>query len=280
MMGIDNTVADWLTFERDKGVEKFLGVKFHPLAYDYPSKDTLSNHFLSFFPQDIPKHFRISHLPPTILLFMLQAAQILSLSVSQKEKKVTNKLTKLGNDGASLSKVPSSTTTPLLTEYHQMKSCSSPRFSLSFSKNATFLSQEKLLGDIQLRWQERLSKKNFFSLAATFRDRFGWSLVHRTNEGPKTLWNNLRDLFQAMDNLSTKVEQQRVITPKFLQHMVSFLLRLSSIFQEIVLPILLLLRSSLPCNCKNLPRPQKRVNENDTFRGNKILLKRPQRDCS
>ena len=50
MTGVDNTVADWLTFEGDERVEKITGRQFHPLAYDYPSNDALSDRFLSFFP--------------------------------------------------------------------------------------------------------------------------------------------------------------------------------------------------------------------------------------
>ena len=43
-------------------------------------------------------------------------------------------------------------------QYPQAKPCLSPWFSLSSFKSTTFWSQEKLLGDIQFRWGERLPK--------------------------------------------------------------------------------------------------------------------------
>ena len=159
MTGVDNTVADWLTFEGDERVEKFTGRQFHPLAYDYPSNDALSDRFLSFFPQDVPRSFRISHLPPEILFFAQRAAEILSLSVNLKEKRATNELIGIGSDGPSSSPTPCSITTPLLMEYPQTKYSSLSRFSLSSSKKATFPSQEKLLADVRSRWWERLSAR-------------------------------------------------------------------------------------------------------------------------
>lgn len=135
MTGVDNTITGLWKFEGKKWMKKFSGVHFNPLVYECPSNDTLSNRFLAYFPQNFPQSFWITHLSPTVSLFALQTVQILSLSISQKEKKITSRLTKLDKVGA--------------------KSCSSPRFLFSSYKSATFLSQEKLLGDIELQcWED------------------------------------------------------------------------------------------------------------------------------
>ena len=41
---------------------------FHPVAYDCPSNNELTHRLLTFFPQDVPNGFRISHLTAEIFL--------------------------------------------------------------------------------------------------------------------------------------------------------------------------------------------------------------------
>ena len=64
-----NQVADWLTFKGDTwSVEINGGAEMHPLAYDSPCNDQLTNHFLCCCPQLLPPAFKISQLLVEIFL--------------------------------------------------------------------------------------------------------------------------------------------------------------------------------------------------------------------
>ena len=73
--------------------------KINPVAYDCPSNDELTHRFHSDFPQLIPKHFRISHLPSEVLYFAQQSVQMLESSLIRKQKEDGKVMTEYGEDG-------------------------------------------------------------------------------------------------------------------------------------------------------------------------------------
>ena len=70
LQGSFNDVADLLSFYGD--VRGYV----HPLTFDDPSDETLSNRILASYPQLVTKAFEISPLPPKVSSFVSQAMQI------------------------------------------------------------------------------------------------------------------------------------------------------------------------------------------------------------
>ena len=154
-----NCIADWLSFQgkerynREKLENGNLGgekLVFHPVTYDCPSNDELTHRLLTFFPQDVPNGFRISHLTAEIFLFAQQSAQILEKSLIQRENRDMKITTGSGAGGPTIAKASSCCRTPLLEEYPQERSGSSQEFSLkSTGKQSLMPNQEKLLDNVR-----------------------------------------------------------------------------------------------------------------------------------
>ena len=70
-----NVVADLLSFE---GGERG---KSHPIAFDKPANDELTNRFLAQYPSQVPANFAISQLPTEILSWSMQVLQTAELSL-------------------------------------------------------------------------------------------------------------------------------------------------------------------------------------------------------
>lgn len=78
--GEDNFIADLLSFagtDREK--------KAHPIAFDDPDNDTLTQRFHEFYPSPIPQTFAISQLPSDILSWALQALRTAKLSFHETQ---------------------------------------------------------------------------------------------------------------------------------------------------------------------------------------------------
>lgn len=164
-----NCITDWLSFQ---GKERYKRKKlengnlggerlvFHPVAYDCPSNNELTHRLLTFFPQDVPNGFRISHLTVEIFLFAQQSAQILKESLIQREKRDMKITTGSGAGGPTVAKASSCCQTPLLEEYPQERSGLSQKFSLkSTGKQNLMPNWEKFLDNVRSRWREGLSAR-------------------------------------------------------------------------------------------------------------------------
>jgi hypothetical protein len=88
-----NVVADLLSFvgsERGKG---------HPLAYDDPPNDILTDRFRSHLRSQVPESFNIVQLPNEILSWVSHMLRITELSLTVAKKEGTRAPTVSGVDG-------------------------------------------------------------------------------------------------------------------------------------------------------------------------------------
>ena len=92
-----NTVADLLSFS---GGMTRAGGKKHPIAFDNPPNDILTQRFHLYYPEQIPSNFEISPLPSEILLWVLSVLQTAAASLTAEPKEVTRPTTGPGAAGS------------------------------------------------------------------------------------------------------------------------------------------------------------------------------------
>ena len=79
-----NTVADLLSFSDEM---TRAGGKKHPIAFDNPPNDVLLQRFhIMYYPEQIPKNFKISKLPSKILSWVLSVLRITALCSTAEQK--------------------------------------------------------------------------------------------------------------------------------------------------------------------------------------------------
>ena len=102
-----NVVADLLSFtgEGERG-------KDHPLAYDNPPNDILTQRFHSHLPSQVPENFAICQLPSEILSWVIQVLQIAASSLTAVKKDGMRASTESGDDGEGSAKSPAAEMTP------------------------------------------------------------------------------------------------------------------------------------------------------------------------
>ena len=155
--GKENVVADWLTFEGDDRSKERNPVS-HPLAYDCPSNEQLTNRLLTHCPQLVPQHFEISHLPTEIFSFAQEGARMLESSMIQKQREQQRTPIESGADGFSSADQSSRGRTQILSEYAQSKP---PRSSEPFSRyieSQVSQPEGSFVESVKYRWQGRLSE--------------------------------------------------------------------------------------------------------------------------
>ena len=159
LQGKKNQVAGWLTFKGDTwSVEINCGAKMHPLAYDSPCNDQLTNHFLCCCPQLLPPAFKISQLLVGIFLSAQQNRQMLELSMMGIQEEHSRQSPELQGDG----RVSKKETLPVLIhpflEFQQLQpACLSEPF-LRYINTLTLNQEEIFLEDIKPQWQVKQSE--------------------------------------------------------------------------------------------------------------------------
>jgi hypothetical protein len=91
-----NIVADLLSFAgkgRGKG---------HPLAFDDPSNDELTERFLTALPSQVPENFVISQLPEDILCWVTRVLRVAESYLTGDRKEATKSTTELGDGGRAI----------------------------------------------------------------------------------------------------------------------------------------------------------------------------------
>jgi hypothetical protein len=91
-----NTVADLLSFA---GGMTRAGGKRHPIAFDDPPNDILTQRFHLYYSEQIPANFKISPLPKKISSWVLSVLQIAASYLTAESKRATNLTTELGGGG-------------------------------------------------------------------------------------------------------------------------------------------------------------------------------------
>jgi hypothetical protein len=152
-----NTVADLLSFA---GSMTRAGGKRHPIAFDDPPNDILTQRFHLYYSAQIPKSFRISQLPSEISSWVLSILRIASSSLTAGSKKATNPTIEPGDVG--------SASVPKQEEALTLSSISYPQSDASFS-SAPSLSAferpngnkeaEKLMESVKRQWSQALCAK-------------------------------------------------------------------------------------------------------------------------
>jgi hypothetical protein len=101
-----NVVSDLLSFEKsDRGY-------LHPLAYDSPADDILTQRFHSHLPTQIPQGFNISPLPNEILSWITLVLQVGESSLTADKKRQTKIRTESGDAGEASAHEAASKLTP------------------------------------------------------------------------------------------------------------------------------------------------------------------------
>jgi hypothetical protein len=162
--GKTNVVADLLSFtgsgERGKN---------HPLAFDNPPDDELTQRFRLHLPSQVPANFKISPLPSEILCWITRVLQIAASSLEVAKKGDTRTPTEFGGDGPDSARAPA---TALISS-----SLCYPTTSESLLQNPSFSVTGTPLGPppgtlqglVSSLWSQTLSAKP----QATWLRRFG-----------------------------------------------------------------------------------------------------------
>ena len=156
-----NHVCDLLSFEGTVRVEGGGGrkrPKVHPLTEDHPSNEVLTRRFLEFYPQLVPKSFRIVPLDKELFCWASQAAQIIGSSWTLNKNRPTRSPTELGVGGRHSVKTNCQVQIPFLMEYPQEKGSTLSEPSSEFFETESSTSMEHFCDSIQKGWRGRLSE--------------------------------------------------------------------------------------------------------------------------
>ena len=148
-----NVVADWLSFVADgRGKE-------HPLAFDDPPDDVLTERFLKLLPSQVPENFRIEQLPKEILSWVVLVLRISDSSLTDDKKVATKDPIAPGEDGPNSVRALGAETTISSISYQS----SSANSSQDPSSASIGLPSGIAMGDLQelvkFRWSQVLCAK-------------------------------------------------------------------------------------------------------------------------
>ena len=113
-------VADWLSFVGDgRGKE-------HPLAFDNPPDDILTERFIKLLPSQVPENFRTEPLPSSeILSWVVLVLRIAESSLTDDKKGATKDRTAPGDGGRDSVTASEAATTPSSISYPSSNGSSS-----------------------------------------------------------------------------------------------------------------------------------------------------------
>ena len=171
-----NIIADLLSFSGD--ITR-AGGKRHPIAFDDPPNDVLTQRFHLYYKEQIPETFRISQLPSEILSWVLFILQTAASSLTAGLKIATSPTTERGDAGSASVQTQDEPLTLSSICYPQTDASSSSDPSLSvFAQHNSRKVQEKLQASVSSQWSQALCAKP----QATWLRRFGTV----TNKAPCT----------------------------------------------------------------------------------------------
>ena len=159
-----NVVADLLSFtgagERGKP---------HPLAFDNPPDDILTQRFRRHLPSQVPANFEISPLPSAILCWITQVLQIAASSLAVAKKGDTRTRTGCGDVGRDSARAPATDLTSSSLCYPTTSENSSQKHSFNVTGTPLGPPPGTLQELVSSRWSQTLSDKP----QATWLRRFG-----------------------------------------------------------------------------------------------------------
>jgi hypothetical protein len=161
-----NFVADLLSFA---GSITRAGGKRHPIAWDDPPNDVLTQRFHLYYPEQIPKNFAISQLPSEILSWVSSVLQTTASSLIADKKAAMKTKTGPGADGLDSAEKQALLLTPSSLTYRQSDTSFSVALSSPASAVATGPPVESMMASVSDQWSQALCRKP----QATWLRRFG-----------------------------------------------------------------------------------------------------------
>jgi hypothetical protein len=152
-----NTIADLLSFA---GSRTRAGGKRHPIAFDDPPNDILTQRFHLYYPEQIPESFEISQLPSEILSWVLSILQIAASSLTAELREATNPMTEHGDVGSDSVPRPDVVLTLSSLCYPQSDESFSSDHSLpAIGRLSGAHEGEKLMASVSTQWSRALCAK-------------------------------------------------------------------------------------------------------------------------
>jgi hypothetical protein len=178
----------------------------HPLAYDSPDDNTLTQRFHSFLPTQTPQDFTISPLPSKILSWITLVLQVGESSLTAPRKRQTKTKTKSGDAGNISAHEVASKLTPSSLLYTSF---------LGLYRTAKWSRNGELAGSRSKPVVGGTVLTAASSLAAVFRNDHRPSPLH--HEGSTKLRPVFRVLLRAYGNQDPAPNRQKSITPRLLR---------------------------------------------------------------
>ena len=149
-----NVVADLLSFagNGDRG-------KAHPLAYDDPPNDILTQRFRDYLPSQVPANFEICQLPSEILSWVTRVLRITASSLGVVRKAGMRTSTESGDGGLGSESTSDTLLTPTSLCYLTTNKSYIPKLSSSATEGQTGLKGGPLQELVRDQWLQALSAK-------------------------------------------------------------------------------------------------------------------------
>lgn len=150
--GDRNEVADLLSFSgamRDKS---------HPIAWDDPSNDELTERFLKYCPQILPDGFKICQLDEEKNSWIVHVLRTLELSLTRGTNKATNRTIETGGDGVNSRGTSGSTNTRSINYHQKNRRSSRNGSSIRSVAGGSTQKQERWLASVTGKYWEQLSR--------------------------------------------------------------------------------------------------------------------------
>ena len=158
-----NVVADLLSFaRRDRG-------KAHPLAFDDPANDELTDRFLTSLPSQVPANFAISQLPDELLCWTEQVLRVAESFLMEDKREATRCSIEPGDAGKDIASTWATTVTSASLCYPSTNRSYSYAPSSTFIEIPTGTPMADLQALVKAQWSQVLCAKP----QATWLRRFG-----------------------------------------------------------------------------------------------------------
>ena len=152
-----NIIADLLSFSG--GITR-AGGKRHPIAFDDPPNNILTQRFHLYYMEQIPANFEISQLPSEILSWVLSILRIAASSLTAELKTAMKPTTEPGGAGSVSAPQPEEPLTLSSLCYPQSDGSSLSDPSLSaFAQHNSRKVAEKLQASVKSQWSQALCAK-------------------------------------------------------------------------------------------------------------------------
>jgi hypothetical protein len=173
LQGDLNAVADLLSFAG--GITR-AGGKRHPVAFDDPPDDILTQRFHLCYSEQMPETFRMSPLPNEISSWVLSVLQIAASSLTVASKEATSPKTGPGDGGSVSAPKPDGALTLSSLNYPQsdrnfMSDPSSPAFAQHNGRKEA----ERLKESVRSQWSRALCAKPQATWLRGVKDKTVWA---------------------------------------------------------------------------------------------------------